>query len=314
MPTETLAELTMLPTSLPTRLRLTVEAADPPPSELVPVGKLWAAFQDPTPRTLRLAPGVHAGIFELKHPGFTIEPAEGDRTAAIDGWLEIHEAAADTTIRGLEITSRLPPAGRRNTGLGVSGPRPTLERLYVHECGSFGVWSTAENWQILDCVSLGVGYADADGTGHGHALYLHSKTSGTIRGGIFGQALSNWAIHAYTEAGGLDRITIDGPRLRPSGKDRLRLLQVGGLRPVRDLAIRHVATDLLYLGFGRQVSGQTAAIEPTVSIAAQPNALQVKGFWDRIAGLTRFDRAHVLIHDDATLWDRMAELDAGGSR
>jgi hypothetical protein len=50
-----------------------------------------------------------------------------------------------------------------------------------------------------------------------------------------------------------------------------------------------------------------------VTVHGTRNAIQIKGYWDRITGLTRFPRSIVLIYDDTTLWDRMLVLDAGGS-
>lgn len=285
----------------------------PPVIESVPIGRLTAALADPTPRVLALEPGVHAGTFQVRHPGVTIRPRDGDLTATIDGFLNIHPAASDVTIEGLEILSTLPPDQRRNTGLTSNGPRNVLRRLFVHDCGGLGVFSGATDARIEDCVSLNVGWVDGAGVGRDHGLYLHSQSSLLVRGGIYGQARSHWAIHAYTEQGGLDHITIDGPRILPSGREQLRLVQIGGLQPVRNLVLRNLDTDLLYLGYGRSLRGQTATIEPTVTVHGTRNAIQIKGYWDRITGLTRFPRSIVLIYDDTTLWDRMLVLDAGGS-
>lgn len=285
----------------------------PPVIESVPLGRLTAALADPTPRVLALEPGVHAGTFQVRHPGVTIRPRDGDLTATIDGSISVWPTAADVIIEGLEITSSLSPSQRQNTGLTSNGPRNVLRRLFLHDCGGFGVFSGATDARIEDCVSLGVGWVDGSGAGRDHGLYAHSQSSLLIRGGIYGQARSHWAIHAYTEQAGLDGITIDGPRILPSGREQLRLVQIGGLQPVRNLVLRNLDTDLLYLGYGRSLRGQTATIEPTVTVHGTRNAIQIKGYWDRITGLTRFPRSIVLIYDDTTLWDRMLVLDAGGS-
>lgn len=274
--------------------------------EIVPIGGLEDSLRNPLPRTLLLAPGVHAGRFEVRYSGLTLKPLEGDWTATIDGWLNVLPEAERTTLEGLEIRSSLSETQRVQTGLFVSGPESRVVRCYVHDCGAFGVWTPATDTILDGCIATDVGYRDGSGTGRGYALYCQSGTTLTIKGGIYGRSLANWSIHGYTEQGLLNGITIDGARILPSGRESLRFIQIGGLQPVRNARVANVEVELLYFGFGRSVRGQSATIAETVNLSPRyRNAIQVKGFWDRLDGLTRYPRSQVLIYDDTTLWDRM---------
>jgi hypothetical protein len=155
-----------------------------------------------------------APIVVRQYPGERATINASSRTVPA---LTVH--GADTWYWGFEVTDLNPTrtttnlgytSGLRATSVNIYGPRTRFINMIVHdgEMG-FGLWSPAVDAEIYGSIIYNVGIESVQ-QGHGHSIYVQN-TTGTKR--ITDNILFNsfsMGVHAYTEAGRIDNIQVEG--------------------------------------------------------------------------------------------------------
>ncbi len=173
--------------------------------------------------TIWLRGGVYAGNFTSALTGTATRPIVvrqmiGEH-ANIDGSVAPNVATltvngAYTIYWGFEISNsdpnRLNGLKSRGTGLDIFGPYTQFINLVIHDHETaIGLWTPAVGAQLYGNIVYNNGDDGAD-RGHGHSIYVQNDV-GTKR--LADNVLLNsfsFGIHAYTEAGNIDNLEIDG--------------------------------------------------------------------------------------------------------
>jgi len=180
--------------------------------------------------TLWLLGGTYRGNFESRLAGapaapvivrqFPGERATLDANTADRRSPGLRVLGADVWYWGFEVTDS--SAGRRSplgldmpplraTSIDVHGPRTRFINLIVHDgLQGFGLWADAPDAEVYGNLISNVGVEAGNG-GHGHSIYVQNRAPGTMR--MIDNILFNgfsFGIHAYTEAGFIDNLHIEG--------------------------------------------------------------------------------------------------------
>jgi hypothetical protein len=115
---------------------------------------------------------------------------------------------------GFEITNsdtnRVNGAGSRGTGLDIYGPHTQFINLVVHDAETgIGFWTPAIGAELYGNIIYNNG-DDGPDRGHGHSIYVQNDTdTKLIANNILFNSFS-FGIHAYTAAGAINNLAIDG--------------------------------------------------------------------------------------------------------
>lgn len=125
-----------------------------------------------------------------------------------DGYLAVGD---NIVFSGLEITG---PQAWIDAGRPVSGAEfalygtSSIVNCVIHDLSGFGDWGPATGDRAGNII-YDIGHY-VDGVGHGHGLYMQSNVAKTWRRSFVGPGRSGFALHAYTQTGKMQNLTIDG--------------------------------------------------------------------------------------------------------
>lgn len=238
--------------------------------------------------TLWLRGGTYSGTFTSNLAGsasapVTVRQYSGER-AVIDGspssnppltvygsyvWFWGLEVMNSDPKRVSAQTGSAPTDLKRGIGVWVEAPNSKFINMVVHDTSQgFGFWTPASDSEIYGSIIYSNGW-DAPDRGHGHGIYVQNQTGAKqITDNIIFNQFSH-GVHAYTEGGNIDNITVQGNIIFNSGllsavTGNIRNILVGGGQVAHNPSVLsnytyfNPGTGNNYLGYGVGCQNLTA--------------------------------------------------------